>query len=190
MRCPRCDSHRVQRDYDDARALASLLGVRKVLCNNCGNVFQRFDPLGKLDRAPAKSGAQGSNRRVNPRYHAHLPADISLIVDNPSTRKATYSEPSKGHCDSISKMGMGLSLVGSRFAEEDLSRLGRLLFVRVHLPEVTIEAVVSIVSYDRLGESKKWRLGVRIQQIADADKASLNDYLKHRAQDQPLVHID
>ena len=87
---------------------------------------------------------------------------------------------------------MGLSLVGSRFPERELTRIGCLLFVRIHLPEVTIEAVVSVVNYDRIGEEKKrkWYLGVKVQQISPEDRTSLVAYLKQRAFGQPLIVSD
>ena len=190
MRCPRCDSKQIQRDYDDARALVSLVGMRKLLCNTCGNVFHGFDPLGKLARTPAKSDESFPYRRQFPRYRAHLPTAISLIYVTPSETKATYSDPSKGHCESISKGGMGLSLMGSRFAEAELSRVGRLLFVRIDLPAARVEAVVSIKNHQRIGESKKWMLGVKIEQIAEADKGNLVTYLEERAKHLPVVHRD
>jgi PilZ domain-containing protein len=186
MRCPQCASTQIQRDYDDARALVRLAGMRKVLCNTCGHVFHGFDPLGRIRRSPGKR-IEWSNRRVAPRYTAHLPTAISLVETTSKDGKATYSEPSKGHCESISSHGMGLSLIGSRFPEQELSRKGRLLFVRVDLPLATIEAVVSVVNPRRIGEhQRKWFLGVRIQQIAETDKANLRAYLEQRTKDQPL----
>ncbi|HSE31236.1 MAG TPA: PilZ domain-containing protein [Pyrinomonadaceae bacterium] len=190
MRCPRCDSKQIQRDYDDARALVSLVGLRKLLCNTCGNVFHGFDPLGKLERTPAKSDESFPYRRQFRRYRTHLPTAISLIYVNPSETKAKYSDPSKGHCDAISKAGMGLSLIGSRFAEAELSRVGRLLLVRIDLPAARIEAVVSIKNYHRIGESKKWMLGVKIEQMAEDDKANLVAYLEERANERPIVVTD
>jgi len=188
MQCPRCNSKRIQRDYDDAFALAHLAGMRKVLCNNCGHVFHRFDPLSKMRRAPTKVDVKASRRRLSPRYVTHLPTAISLLYDS-TDGKATYSSASQGHCESISKNGMALSLVGSRFSENDLTQVGRLLFVRIHLPETTIEGVVSILNSRRIGEDKKkkWYLGVRIQQISDEHKASLNAYLTKRQQGEPLI---
>lgn len=190
MRCPQCDSKQIQRDYDDAPALVSLVGMRKLLCNTCGKAFHGFDPLGKLRRTPAKSDKSFPFRRQSPRYRTHLPTAISLIYPNQSETKATYSDPSKGHCEAISKMGMCLSLMGSRFAEAELSREGRLLLVRIDLPATRIEAVVSIRNHTRIGESKKWILGVKLEQIAEADKANLVAYLEQRALEQPLVHRD
>lgn len=84
---------------------------------------------------------------------------------------------------------MGLSLVGTRFSEAELSRKGQLLFVRINLPNATIEAIVSILNHRRLGEDKKrkWFLGVKIQQISESSKAELDAYLDKRALDEPLI---
>lgn len=87
---------------------------------------------------------------------------------------------------------MRLSLVGTRFTEAELSQLGRLLFVRIDLPEGPIEAVVAIVSSERGGEGakKRWTLGVKLQQMSDADRERLTSYLEKRAKDEPVVISD
>lgn len=193
MRCPRCKSERIQRDYDDAVLFLRMVGLQKLLCNTCGLVFKAFDPLGTKKRAPSEKGKQtpGRNRRRAPRYYAHLPAAISMI-DEKGDGKASYSQPSRGQCETISKFGMRLSLVGTRFSEAELSEIGRLLFVRVDLPEGPIEAVVTIVSSERGGEDtkKRWTLGANIQQISDADRERLADYLAKRREDEPVVISD
>jgi|SRR4030095_4254544 hypothetical protein len=192
MRCPQCKSTRIQRDYDNAFALAHLAGVRKLLCNHCGHVFQRFDPLSKLRRAPAKADRKSPRPSRSPRFATHLPAAISLIYESAVDGKATYSVASQGHCESISKSGLGLTLVGSKFAEKDLAQIGRLLFVRVQLPESTVEAVVAIVNTRRVGEGpkRKWHLGVRFHQISDEHKAQLRTYLTKKREGQPLIIFD
>jgi len=193
MQCPRCNSKRIQLDFDNAFAVVRLAGLRKVLCNECGNVFHGFDPFRKLGRAPKKRGERSLGRRRSPRFPAHLPTSISLIQGAPKENaKVTYSEPSQGHCESINEFGLGLSLVGSRFPEAELTRRGRLLFIRVRLPEAAVEAVVTIVNHRRIGEDRKrkWFLGVKIQQISDEDKAILVTYLRQRVQDQPLLVSD
>jgi len=191
MQCQRCESTRIQRDYDNSNPVVRLMGMRKVLCNNCGLVFRTFDPLNKLSRKPAKREGNLLNCRRGPRYRAHLPTAISLIDRPPKDGKATYSESSNGHCETLNRFGMGVSLVGTRFSEEELS-LGRLLFVRIHLPDATIEAVVSIVNHHRFGKDKKrkWFLGVKIQQISDASKRDLDAYLAKRAHEEPLILMD
>ena len=192
MRCPRCQSERIQRDYDDAVVVLRLIGLHRLLCNNCGLVFKGFDPLRTAQREPAVDTRKGSNRRRGPRYNVHLPAAISLVDDKKQVGKVSYSEPSRGHCETISKFGMSLSLVGARFTEGELSRLGRLLFVRVDLPDGPIEAVVALVAHDRAGDErrKKWLLGVKIQQMSDDDTERLENYLKSRADSRPVLISD
>jgi len=190
MRCPRCESERIQRDYDDAVVVLRLIGLHKLLCNNCGLVFKGFDPLRTAQRAPtSQENRERYNRRRGPRYNVHLPAAISLIDDKVQVGKVTYSEPSRGHCDTIGKFGMSLSLVGARFNDGELSRIGRLLFVRVELPERPVEAVVALVTHDRVGEErkKKWLIGVKMHQISDDDMERLDAYLKTRAEGRPVV---
>jgi hypothetical protein len=189
MRCPRCESERIQRDYDDAVVVLRLIGLQKLLCNNCGLVFKGFDPLRTARRVASAEKPGRVNRRRGARYNVHLPAAISLIDDKVQVGKVTYSEPSRGHCETIGKFGMSLSLVGARFTEADLSRIGRLFFVRIDLPDGPIEAVVALVTHDRAGEErrKKWSLGVRIHQMSDDDTARLDAYLKSRAESGPIV---
>jgi len=180
---------RIQRDYDDALIVFRMVGMQKLLCNNCGLVFKGFDPLGKQRRAPSKKKAQVRNQRRAPRYYVHLRAEISLIEDNVRIGKVTYSQPSRGHCETISKFGRALSLIGTRFSDKDLSKKGRLLFVVVDLPEGPIEAVVSIENHTRTGEERKrkWILGVKIQQIADEDSKRLTEFLEERATGAPVL---
>jgi hypothetical protein len=169
-----------------------LIGLHKLLCNNCGLVFKGFDPLRTVQREPAGKRQERQNRRRGARYNVHLPAAISLIDDKVQVGKVSYSEPSRGHCETISKFGMSLSLVGARFTEGELSRTGRLLFVTVEMPDGAIEAVVALVSHARAGDErrKKWSLGVKIQQMSDEDRERLETYLKTRAGSRPVVISD
>ena len=194
MQCPRCESQRIQRDYDDAVFYLRAVGMHKLLCNNCGLTFKGFDPTGKLQRAPAerknvKQQSRVPNRRRGPRYTSHLPAAISLIEGEVSPGKVSYSQPSRGHCETISKFGMLLSLVGTRFADNELTRPGRLLFVRIDLPDGPVETVVAIVNCERVGEAqrRRWLLGVKIHQMAEADTEQLSAYLERRASDTPVI---
>ena len=187
MQCPRCQSERIQRDYNDAVFFIRMFGLHKLLCNNCGLVFKGFDPLGLQQSAPSENAKEERKRRRGPRFYAHLPSAISLIEGE--IGKVSYSQPSRGHCERISQFGMSLSLVGARFPEAELSRIGRLLFVRIDLPEGPIEAVVMIVTSERAGQQgkKKWALGVKIQQMSDADRERLAGYLEKRAKGEPLI---
>ena len=192
MRCPRCQSERIQRDFDDAIMLLRMVGMHKLLCNNCGLVFKGFDPLGAHQRTPSEDAKLDDNRRRGPRFYAHLPTAISLIDGNAQGGKVSYSQPSRGHCEAISSFGMRLSLVGARFPEAELSQMGRLLFIRIDLPEGPAEAVVAIVTSDRASDEgkKKWILGVKIHQTSDADRERFNRYLDKRAKGEPLIFSD
>jgi hypothetical protein len=187
MECPRCHSERIQRDYDDAVFFLRVVGMHKLLCNNCGLVFKGFDPQGKFQREPAESAKRRTtagivNRRRGPRFNAHLPTNISLIEGDGQVGKASYSQPSRGHCEAISKYGMLLSLVGTRFADAELSRAGRLLLVGIDLPNGLVEAVVTIVTHERVGEEqrRRWLLGVETRQISDEHSELLAEYLERR----------
>jgi hypothetical protein len=187
MDCPRCHSERIQRDYDDAVFFLRAVGLHKLLCNNCGLVFKGFDPQGKFQREPAEAAKRNiakavPNRRRGPRFNAHLPANISLIEGDAQVGKASYSQPSRGHCEAISKYGMLVSLVGTRFEEAELSRTGRLLLIHIELPNGLVEAVVSIVTHERTGEEqrKRWLLGVETRQISDEHGELLAEYLERR----------
>jgi hypothetical protein len=192
MQCPRCHRDRIQRDYDNAVFFLRAFGLHKLLCNNCGLVFKGFDPLGSQKRTPSERPKQVRNRRRGPRYYSHLPTAISLIDGNVQAGKVSYSQPSRGHCETVSKFGMRLSLAGTRFSEAEMSRLGGLLFVRVDLPEGAVEAVVKIVNSERGGEEgkKRWLLGVNIQQMSDEDRERLTAYLEKRRMDEPVVLSD
>lgn len=191
VQCPRCKSERIQRDYDDAVVFLRMVGMHKLLCNNCGLVFKGFDPLGSRQRAPSSKQKQKefNNRRRGPRFYAHLPSAISLIDGNVQAGKVSYSQPSRGHCETIGKFGMKLSLAGTRFSDTDLSTIGRLLFVKVDLPEGPIDAVVKIVGSERVGEDakKKWMLAVNIHQMTETDMERLNDYLEKRFKNDPVI---
>src|SRR5215216_433938 len=145
MQCPRCKSERIQRDYDDAIIFLRVVGMHKLLCNNCGLGFKGFDPQRKLQRVPTQETEHHRNRRRRaPRYGVHLPAAISLIEGNIQVGKASYSQPSRGHCETISKTGMRLSLVGTRFAENERPRACTLLLFPIHLPQRPAQTSVLI----------------------------------------------
>ena len=84
---------------------------------------------------------------------------------------------------------MCLSLAGTRFPEAELTQIGRMLFVKIDLPEGAIEAVVAIVSSDRTGEGskRKWQLGVKIHQMSDEDRERLTYYLEKRGASEPVA---
>ena len=190
MRCPRCKSTRIQRGYGDAALPLRIVGLHELLCNQCGLEFKGLDPFGSYERTPAFDIEFPGNRRRAPRYTGHLPATIHLAEKNPAIGKVSYSEPARGHCESISKLGMTLTFMGTKFAEEELTRIGRLLFVRLDLPNGPIAVVVSLVTCDRRGlehHKRGWEVGVSICDISEHDNDRLSSYLEKRAESEPLI---
>lgn len=181
MWCPRCQSTRIQRGYNDATIVLQVAGFRELLCNNCGLEFKGFDPFRRLPRTPAKQKESNGRQRRFPRYKVHLPANISLVERNPLTWDVSYSKGCRGHCDMISQAGMALSFVGSHLPEDELTRPGCRLFVTINLPGSAVAAVLSTVTCDRWGAKGKWLVGAKITQMADADARRLACYLAKRA---------
>jgi predicted Zn-ribbon and HTH transcriptional regulator len=192
MWCPRCKSSRIQRGYDDSAIVLRMAGLHELLCNNCGLEFKGFDPLRRLKRTPVMRTGSGTNQRRFPRYKVHLPTTICLVERDPLTWDVAYTQRSRGHCETISQIGMALSFVGSRFAEKELTRPGCSLFVTLTLPDGAISAVVSIVYWNRLGSKGKsgWLVGTTISQTSDADAARLAAHIRKRAQTEPYLALD
>jgi hypothetical protein len=190
MQCPRCKSARIQRGYKDTLALLRLAGVHELLCNNCGLEFKGFDPFGKVKRTPGSEKRSFRERRRSPRYRVHIPASICLVTRHPITGKAVYSEASRGHCETISKIGMALSFVGARMKEDEIAQPGRLLFVTLVLPTGAVDALITTVTHDRARSEEgttKWLVGALITQMSETDTERLSAFLAKRAQGEPLV---
>ena len=184
MWCPRCKSSRIQRGYNDSLIVLRIAGLHGLFCNNCSLEFRGFDPLRKLERAPVKRKKSEPNQRRFPRFKVHLPATICLVERNVLTWDVAYTHRSRGHCETISQIGMALSFAGTRFVEEQLTRPGCSLFVTLDLPEAPIAAVVSIVNWERRGNNGRagWLVGTTISQMSERDAARLAAHIKKRAE--------
>jgi len=192
MQCPRCTSLRIQRGYKDRSILARLAGGDEFLCNNCGLEFKSFDLSGKVQRAPATETESLANRRRAPRYKVHLPARISLAEKDAVTGKLLLSKESRGHCVTISKLGLALSFIGSRFEDEAFVKTGRLLLVAITLPNGPVDAVVTTVTHDRVGTggaTASWLVRASITQMSEGDNARLLSYLDKRGNETPLFTL-
>lgn len=191
MWCPRCRSSRVQRGYKDGLIFLRIAGLHELLCNNCGLEFRGFDPRRKLARAPDIRKEKAADRRRFPRYKVHLPVTISL-VERKVLGDVAYTQRSRGHCETISQIGMAFSFVGTRFSEEQLRRPGCPLFVIVDLPDGAIAVVVSIITCDRpAAEARaRWLVGTTISQISESDAARLTAYIAKRAKEEPYLALE
>ena len=190
MRCPRCNSQRIQRGYHAASIPLRLIGVHELLCNNCSLEFRKFDPLRRFKRAPATETDRTVNRRRAPRYRVHLQANIHLAEKNRETGKVTYSQPARGHCEVIGKFGAGLAFVGTRFPVDELTRQRRLLFVTIQLPDGRIEALLTVLMHERVGGEDgqgKWFVGGSFSNMSEEDNARLAAYLDKRKASEAVI---
>ena len=181
MRCPKCHSPRVQRGYHDAPLPVRMLGLHELICNRCGHEFKGFDLFAQLDREPSVELERVGARRRAPRYNVHIPSSIALVEGAGEAGRFTYGQPSRGHCDSISKLGMTVSFVGSRFKKEQLESDDCLHFVRLELADGLIESVIKVISRHRVesGSSiSKWVVGGTIRHIDEESKERLTAYLE------------
>ena len=188
MQCPRCKSLRIQLGYKDKSLLSRLAGGDEFLCNNCGLEFKSFDVSGKLKRKPAtKVDEPFANRRRVPRYKARLAASISLAEKDAATGKLVLAKTSRGRCETISRLGLALSFTGSRFERGDF-KTGRLLVVTITLPNGPVDAVVTIVTHERVGKEgpASWMVRASITQMSEGDTALLVSYLEKRGNEAPL----
>jgi hypothetical protein len=193
MQCPRCKSSRIQRGYNAVAAPLRLIGLQELLCNNCNLEFKSLGPFKKFKRTRSDEKEPFYNRRRGPRYRAHLPTTIYLAETNSDTGKVTYSRSSLGHCEVIGKFGVAVAFVGTRFAENEVARVGRLLFVTINLPNGRIEALMSVVTYQRSGSEEgkgKWLVGGAFSNINEEDAALLSAYLEKRAKAEPVFATD
>jgi len=189
MQCPRCNSDRIQRGFKDRSLLLRFSGAQELLCNNCGLEFKGFKWAAAVKRVPAARNGSELNRRRAPRYGAHLPATIRL-VDPVADDTPSLSTAVRGHCQTISSLGMGLSFAGSRIDPARLGEPGRHLLVVINLPSGAVEALVKTVTHERNetpSGSANWFVGGSIVQISEPDRARLSSYLNKRGVEDPLT---
>jgi len=189
MWCPRCKSSRVQRGNYSSPIVLQFAGLHGLLCNNCGLEFKGFDPMRRLPKSPVRRKQYEANQRRFPRYKVHLPATISLVERNVLTWDVGYTHRARGHCETISQVGIALSFVGSRFPAEQIVP-GSSLFVSVSLPTAEIAAVVTIVFWEKPRKGKGWFVGTNISQMSERDAANLAEFIKKRSAREPLVTLD
>jgi hypothetical protein len=187
--CPRCKSVRLQRGYKDGFFLFRLVRRYELLCNNCGLEFKSLDLWDDLTRKPSTKKESRLNVRRATRYQAHLPVTICLAEREPFGDKLVFSKPSRGHCKVISKAGLALSFVGSRFGERAFNRAGRLLLVNIMLPNAPVDVLITTVTHTRVESAEgtpTWFISATITQMSERDTARLATYLGERAKREPV----
>ncbi len=120
------------------------------------------------------------NRRGHKRVRARIDFKLSLsdprVHSNGSRRLPTLD----GHTLDVSSTGLALIVPAIRIGEHYLAGSDRHLHLKLDLPNGPVEMKVSSVRYESLDESSEetgYVIGARIIEMADADRASFEQYV-------------
>jgi len=129
------------------------------------------------------------NRRRAKRYQARLPFSISLLGVKPAAESAIPRNlpQLEGYTRDLSETGLALVVPTIRIADHYLTGAGRRLLVTLRLPSGPLALHVVPVRYEQLDEDNTERgylIGVRIEEINDADRARFIAYLQEQNEKQ------
>jgi hypothetical protein len=129
------------------------------------------------------------NRRRAKRYQARLPLRISLLgVKQVAESAVPRSLPQvEGYTRDLSETGLALVVQTIRIGDHYLTGSGRRLLVTLLHPAGPLAIEVVPVRYEQLDEDNTERgylIGVRIEEINDADRARFIAYLQEQNEKQ------
>jgi c-di-GMP-binding flagellar brake protein YcgR len=121
------------------------------------------------------------NRRRAKRAEARIPFTLSL--DDPRVSRNGFRRlpPLQGHTLDISSTGVALIVAAIRIGGHYLAGTERRLYLKLELPDGTADLTLIPVRYESLEEDPAetgYVIGARIEEISDADRTRLNDYVK------------
>lgn len=86
-----------------------------------------------------------------------------------------------------------MTFIGSRFKKQEFAKTRRLLLVTITLPKGVVDAVVTTVTHERVGEEDSkahWLIRAAITYMNEGDTARLLNYLERRENEAPLFAKD
>lgn len=203
LKCPRCASARVQRNFGDAPFLLRALGINDLLCNNCNAEFRGFAPPGTTRRSRRHkielgAGANRKERQRAQRYTVRINVSVGLFDTNFKRSRAklnsTHQNPQnamplvfhEGYTRNLSLIGMAVVLPEARFTDAELRRSGhgggahraRLL---LHIEPRTLALDATVVRYEQLDEEDAltgWLIAARITRLAGAERERYVHFLR------------
>jgi hypothetical protein len=120
------------------------------------------------------------NRRGHKRVRARLNFTLSLsdprVGSNGSRRLPTLD----GHTLDLSMTGVALIVPAIRIDEHYLAGSDRRVYLKLELPSGAVEMKLATVRYEALDEADEesgYVIGARIIEMADADRASFQQYV-------------
>ncbi len=154
--------------FQDAPLLLRLVGIRELLCNNCNLEFRGFVLFGKRERADLTNPEIIENRRREPRFKAHIPVQVAVILDSEAGNQIQYSKVLRGHTAAVSKIGLAIILPAISSGEYSLADSNKELWVSLELPSGPVTMRVTTVSHQRVDQANpasRYLIGVQIRKI-------------------------
>lgn len=121
------------------------------------------------------------NRRSSPRYPVRLQTSISLADEESGLGHSNRPPVIPGETKDISREGVALIVPSLRTDRHDLTRLEHLWRIVIGLPSGYVQIVVRLMRFQRFrGDEAQtgYLIGVRIEEISEADRVLLNDYVQ------------
>ena len=121
------------------------------------------------------------NRRMARRVRARL--DFTLTLEDPRVNGNGFRRlpPLKGHTQDISTTGLALIVPTIRIAEHYLAGVDKRLFVRLEIPDGTVDVKLIPVRYVCLEddpEDQGYLIGAHIEEMSEKDRSLFKQYVE------------
>jgi hypothetical protein len=120
------------------------------------------------------------NRRRHKRVQTRLSFTLGLADTRVNSNGARRLPTLNGHTLDVSTTGVALIVPAIRIGEHYLAGADRKLHLKLQLPAGPVEMKLATVRYESLDESQEetgYLIGARIIEMADADRASFDEYV-------------
>jgi len=120
------------------------------------------------------------NRRMARRVRARLAFTLSIEDPRISRNGSRRVPPLNGHTSDVSTTGLALIVPAIRIGEHYLAGNDRRLFVRLELPDGSVDVKLIPVRYESLEEDSDERgylIGTHIEEMNESDRKRFNEYV-------------
>src|SRR5687767_12182010 len=120
------------------------------------------------------------NRRHNKRVRTRLSFTLSLSDPRVSSNGSRRLPRLNGHTLDVSTTGLALIVPAIRIGEHYLAGTDRRLFVRLELPDGSVDLKLIPVRYESLEEDSDERgyvIGSHIEEMNESDRKRFNEYV-------------
>lgn len=120
------------------------------------------------------------NRRMARRVRARLAFTLSIEDPRVSRNGSRRVPPLDGHTSDVSSTGLALIVPAIRIGEHYLAGTDRRLFVRLELPNGSVDVKLIPVRYESLEEDPDERgylIGTHIEEMNESDRKRFNEYV-------------